>query len=317
MKKTASLIVAAFFSASGLLSAAPDENKVLSEAGLSIQQIEVPRPAPAVPEAKYNQQNTALRKIKLNEANPGANNTLVAMLVRHTNLASALRELNSAGFKAKSLRGLIEVDVTGDDAADRAIGLAKYSFVGEVRVGKAVYDSIFTVRSKSTYAVKIGTIKGGMNHTPVELTFNKLEWTIKGAANYAPVDVKIDHEAKTVTGGVNHSPVSLKFDWSTEEITVDGAANYSPVKYTVNWKAGLLEGYANHSPLRLQFDMQEGTAEANTVTVTGYVNHAPVSLTYDKISGRLDGAMNLKPVGVTLVNCDLYDFLTYFFIFVK
>lgn len=319
MKKAVSLIVAAFVSASGLLSAAAiNEIKSFSGAGLSIQAIEAPQPAvPALPETRNNQQNMALKKIRLNEAAPGLNDTLVARLMRQTNANKALSELNAAGFKASLGGGFLMVDVTGIDAADAALGLAKYYYVVEVRVGKAVYDALFAVKSKSTYAVRIGTIKGGMNYAPVDLTFNKIDWTIKGGINYAPVDVRIDHEAKTVTGGVNHSPVDLKFAWSLEEVTVEGGANHSPVRYTVNWKNGVLEGYTNHSPLKLEFDMQEGIAGAAVVKVTGYVNHAPVSLTYDKISGRLEGGMNLKPVGIDLVNCDLYDFLTYFFIFVK
>lgn len=319
MKKAVSLIAAAFFSVSGLLSAAANEdNKVLSSAGLSIRQIEVPLPAaPVASETKYNQQNLALGKIKLNEGSPDMNDTLVARLIRHKDTAEALTELREAGFKVRQDRATIMVDVAGDDAADRAIGLAKYWYVIDVKVGKAVYDKIFTVRSKSAYAVKMGTIKGGMNYTPVDLTFNKLDWTIKGGINYTPVEIRIDHEAKTITGGANYSPVDLKFAWSPEEITVEGGANHSPVKYTVNWENGLLEGYMNHSPLKLEFDMQEGVADATIVRVTGYVNHAPVDLTYNKVNGHIGGAMNLKPVGVDLVNCDLYDFLTYFFIFVK
>ncbi|MBI4801663.1 MAG: hypothetical protein HY796_03970 [Elusimicrobia bacterium] len=324
MKKTVPLMVVTLFSASSMISASGlKENKVISDAGFSTLAIEVPLPGvPAAPETKNNQQNTALRKIKLNEAQPDMNDTLTARLVRHTNINKVVRELNADGFKARACRNnnggcMIMVDVTGVDAADSALGLAKYYYVAEVLVGQKVYDRLFNVKAKSSYAVKIGAIKGGANHSPVDIAINKIDWTVKGGANHSPVDIKIDHEAKTITGGANHSPVNLKFAWSTEDITVEGGANHSPVKYTVDWKNGLLEGYMNHAPLKLKFDMQEGVADAVIVRVAGYVNHAPVDLTYNKINGHIGGGMNRSPVNLTLTNCDLYDFLTYFFIFAK
>jgi hypothetical protein len=170
---------------------------------------------------------------------------------------------------------------------------------------------------KVPYAVKIGTVKGGMNNSPVEITIDKTAWTIKGGMNHSPVDIKIDHAVGTITGGANLSPVDLKFAWSPEGTTVRGGANSSPVDYTVNWKNGGLEGYSNHSPLKLAFDMREGAADAALVRVTGYAAHAPVDLMYNKATGRLSGAMGHSPVDVNLVNCDLYDFLNYFFLFLK
>ncbi|MDO8805698.1 MAG: hypothetical protein Q7R35_14860 [Elusimicrobiota bacterium] len=171
--------------------------------------------------------------------------------------------------------------------------------------------------NKSSFAVKLGTITGTMNRSIVDLKINKLAWTITGAMNYSPIDVKINHDDKTITGGANHSPIALTFAWSTEEVSVDGGANHSPVKYTVNWKNGLLEGYSNHAPLRLEFDMSEGLADATIVTVKGYANRAPVELTYNKVNGHIGGYMDRSPVDVNLVNCDLYDFLQYFFLFMR
>jgi len=111
--------------------------------------------------------------------------------------------------------------------------------------------------------------------------------------------------------------VDLKFDWSTEEVSVYGGANHSPVKYTVNWKGGLLQGYANNSPVKLEFNMGEGYADQTIVTIKGYANHAPVELTYNKVNGHIGGGMNYSPVDLNLVNCDLYDFLQYFFLFLN
>ena len=265
-----------------------------------------------------------LRKITVNEAQPDMETTLVGMINHGEDIGKVVKELNEAGFKASAFQDnsggyMVMADVTGLNAADYAIGLARYYYVTEVQVGQKTYNQLFDLRSasKSTYAVKIGTIKGGMNYSPVDVTINKLAWTITGGINQSPVDIKIDHAAKTITGGANHSPVDLTFVWSQEEITVEGGANVSPVKYTVNWKNGLLEGYASHSPVKLEFDMQEGVVDATIVKITGYAGHAPVDLTYNKVNGHIGGGMNHSPVDINLVNCDLYDFLNYFFLFVK
>ncbi len=268
--------------------------------------------------------NAAKRKIKVNQAQSDMNDTLIGLIQHGQDIDKVVKELTEGGFKVTSYQDnhggyMVMADVTGLDAADYAIGLARYYYVTEVQVGQKVYNQLFDLRSlsKSAYAVKIGTIKGGMNYSPVDVTINKVAWTITGGINQSPVDIKIDHAAKTITGGANHSPVDLTFVWSREEITVQGGANVSPVKYTVNWKNGLLEGYASHSPIRLEFDMQEGVVDATIVKVTGYAGHAPVDLTYNKVNGHIGGGMNHSPVDINLVNCDLYDFLNYFFLFIK
>ncbi|HAH05507.1 MAG TPA: hypothetical protein DCM05_03120 [Elusimicrobia bacterium] len=157
---------------------------------------------------------------------------------------------------------------------------------------------------------RIGTVQGGMNGFPVDLSFDKRQWTIQGAMNGHPVDVIINHENRMIVGGANGSPVDLRFEWAPERILTTGGANQSPVKLEVVWAQGVLEGFANHSPVRLEFDIEAGT-------VKGTANHAPVGLGYDKVSGELKGAMNHAPVRVTLVNLDLFDFIQYFFLFLK
>lgn len=306
-------IAAALISVS-LLPASAGEIKALSEAGLNLPSIEVP-----APEAPRSNQWLTLRKIQVNSAAPGMNDTLVGIVQPGQDMYAAVRELYMAGFKVTPYQDgdRLYVDVKGQDAADMAVGLARYYYITEVRVGQKVYDQLFGARNKSTYAVKQGTIKGGMNHSPVDIRINKAEWTIKGGMNHSPVDVRINHEEKTITGGANLSPVSLKFDWSTEEVKVYGGANQSPVNYTVNWKKGLLEGYASASPVKLEFDLGQGYADQTTVSIKGYAGHAPVDLVYNKVNGHIGGGMNHSPVDVYLVNCDLYDFLQYFFLFMK
>jgi hypothetical protein len=314
-------IAAAFFSLFGTLSVSAADSQVLAKAGMALPEVSVP-----VPKAPRNNQWLTLRKIKVNQAQPDMNNTLVGLIDHSANIDTVVKELNDNGFKASPYQDnhggyMVMVDVSDLSAPDYAVGLARYYYVNEVQVGQKVYDKLFGLNNdrsaRSTFAVKMGTIKGGMNGSPVDVKFNKLNWTITGGLNHSPVDIKIDNDAKTITGGANGSPVDLKFDWSTEQVTVTGGANHSPVYYTVNWKNGLLEGYANNAPLRMEFNMDEGNADATIVKVTGYAGNAPVDLTYNKVNGHIGGGMDYSLVDVNLVNCDLYDFLQYAFLFIK
>ncbi len=277
--------------------------------------------APAAPaEAKANTLPQALRKIRVNAADDTMNDALVGLLRPGLDIDWVLRDLASMGFKAKALTNasggyFVVADVKGPDASDYAMGLARIYYVTEVRVGRAVYEEIFGSGGKSTYAVKQGAVKGAMNGSPVEIRINKLDWTITGGMNHSPVDLAIDHEARTIKGGANLSPVDLRFEWSKERVLVEGGANRSPVSYVADWEKGELAGHLNNAPLKVSFDMKEGQAGERVVDLAGYAGRAPVSLSYDKVSGRLTGAMNRAPVDVTLVNCDLYDFLSYFFLF--
>ncbi|OGR45298.1 MAG: hypothetical protein A2X35_03370 [Elusimicrobia bacterium GWA2_61_42] len=317
MNKITHLAAAAVLSLSGAVLAGAADNLALSGAGLSLSGIETPSP-----EAPKANQWMTLRKITVNEAQPDMNDTLIGLIRHGENIDKVVKELNEGGFKAKALQDnsggyMVMVDVTGLDAADYAIGLARYYYVEEVKVGRKVHNQLFGLQNKSTYAVKMGTIKGGMNHSQADLKINKLDWTITGGLNNSPVNMSVNHAEKTITGGANLSPVNLKFDWSKEEVTVYGGANLSPVRYTVNWKNGLLQGSSNNSPVKLEFNMSEGLADATIVTVKGYANHAPVELVYNKVNGHIGGYMNYSPVDASLVNCDLYDFLQYFFLFLK
>ncbi|MEF3279476.1 MAG: hypothetical protein K6357_00700 [Elusimicrobiota bacterium] len=285
-------------------------------------------PHPNAVSDKYNQQNIALRKIKVNKVQPDMDNTIILKLDKG-DIDFMVKDLNKDGFNAKAYIDnlgfyFISVDFTGKDIpyiADAAVGLGKYYYVNEVLVSKKVYDEIFVLKNKTnfskSYATRIGTITGGMNHSPVDITINKIAWTIKGGINLSPVDITIDHQSKTIKGGVNHSPVDLKFEWSDEEVIIEGGANLSPVRYKVNWKKGILEGYSNNSPIKVEFDMKEGVAGENIIEIKGYANYSPVELKFDKISGKLTGGMNYSPVDIKLVNCDLYDFLQYFFLFLN
>ncbi len=157
-------------------------------------------------------------------------------------------------------------------------------------------------------AARAATIQGGMNHSPVDLTFDRAAGTIKGGINLSPADVKI--EADKITGGANLSPIDLTFSFGADQSSIEGGANQSPVKYDIDWQNGTLDGYANHSPLHLDFDLQAGTAK-------GYANHSPIELKFDAASGKLTGGMNFSPVDVALVDFGLRDFLNYFFLFLN
>lgn len=314
MKKLSYLAIL-LISASSLLPAAAAENGVLASAGLNLPPAQAP-----LPEKPRSTQWLTLRKIHVNQAAPDMDSTLVGLVQHGTDIDTVVSELTQGGFKVRAAQDnnggyMVMADVTGLNAADCAVGLARYYYITDVLVGQQVYNQLFGATSRSAHPVRIGTVRGGMNGGPVDVTINKLEWTITGGMNGSPVQVAIDNDARTITGGANGSPVQLNFEWSPERVLVQGGANHSPVKYLVDWQSGELDGYMDNSPVKLSFNMDEGNAEATTVRVTGYVNHAPVDLTYDKVSGRITGGMDGAPVDVTLVNCDLYDFLQYFFLF--
>lgn len=269
--------------------------------------------------SKYNQQNIALGKIKVNELHPDMDNSAV-LIPEKGDINFYISDLTKAGFIASAYQDnngdyFIIIDLTGKNAASEAVGLAKYYYVKEVRVGKKTYKELFP--DKSSYAVKMGTLKGLMNYAPANITFDKLNWLIRGDLNLGSVWLEINHENKTINGSINQIPAALKFDWSVEEITVMGSANHWPVNYTVNWKKGVLKGYSNNAPILINFDMKESQAGENNVKLAGYANNAPVELSFDKVSGDLKGYMNNAPVEVKLQNCDLYDFIQYIFVFLN
>lgn len=89
-----------------------------------------------------------LRKIKMNAAMPDMNDALVGLVDHGQNIDKVVKELNDNGFRAASFQDnadgyLVIVDVTGMDAADYAIGLARYFYITEVKVGQKVFSQIF------------------------------------------------------------------------------------------------------------------------------------------------------------------------------
>lgn len=276
-------------------------------------------PSFLVENGKYNQQNMALAKIKVNEVQPDMDNAAI-LILQKGDINFYVSDLQKDGFKVSAYQDnsgyyFIIADLTGKNAASEALGLAKYYYVKEVRVGRKAYDELFSV--KSSYAVRIGTIKGLMNYAPADITIDKVNWVIRGNLNLGFVWLEINHNEKTIKGAVNQINADLKFDWSTEEVSVKGLANRGPVNYNVNWKKGLLKGYSNNAPVEINFDMKESQAGENIVKLAGYANNSPVELSFDKISGELKGYMNNAPVEVKLQNCDLYDFLQYIFVFLN
>lgn len=97
---------------------------------------------------RNNQQNMALAKIKVNPHQPDMNDALIATLQPGLDVYAVVRELYQAGFKAQAYGDnhgyyYIAVDVAGADAADSALGLAKYYYVTQVFVGQKVFDALF------------------------------------------------------------------------------------------------------------------------------------------------------------------------------
>jgi hypothetical protein len=141
-----SLIAIILIAASGLLRVSAGESKILAEAGLNLPAIEVP-----APETPKSNQWLTLRKIQVNTVNPGLNDTLVGIVQPGQDMYAAVRELYAAGFKVTPFQDgrRIYVDVKGRDAADLAVGLARYYYITDVMVGQKVYDQLFGLGSKS------------------------------------------------------------------------------------------------------------------------------------------------------------------------
>ena len=163
--------------------------------------------------------------------------------------------------------------------------------------------------------LKPGTMAGRVNNARAVLTINKTDRTIKGGVNSDPVDIVTDHQNARITGSIGVNPVNLAYAWRQDGFFMEGWANASPVRLMADWKGGILTGYAGKDPLRLEFGIKEGQMEGNIVILTGYTGNFPTALSFDGISGRLTGVMNGYPVEIALANCDLYDFLTYLFLF--
>jgi len=116
-----SFIAAAMFSVSAISPAVAGDSLVLEKAGFSLSGMELP-----VPPAPKNNQWSTLKKIKVNEAQPDMEKNLVGMIRHGENIDKVVKELNGNGFKAAALQDnlggyMVMVDVTGQDAADRAV----------------------------------------------------------------------------------------------------------------------------------------------------------------------------------------------------
>ena len=140
--KNLSYIIAALIALSALPSSASD-NSVLGKAGMQLPSIEIP-----VPSTPRNNNWMTLRKITVNEAQPDMNDTLVGIVQNGQNIDKVVKELNDNGFKASPFQNnhggyMVMVDVTGQNAADLAVGLARYFYITEVQVGQDVHNQLF------------------------------------------------------------------------------------------------------------------------------------------------------------------------------
>ena len=136
------LIIAAVMTVSAAQASAA--SAVLTDAGLSTADVKIP--SPQAPKSNFWM---TLRKVSLNEAQPDMENTLVG-IVRGADIDKAVKELNDNGFKASAFQDnnggyMVMVDVTGLNAADYAVGLARYYYITEVKVSRKVYNQLFSV----------------------------------------------------------------------------------------------------------------------------------------------------------------------------
>lgn len=172
-------------------------------------------------------------------------------------------------------------------------------------------------KSDKSYATRIGTIKGLIGKQQSDITINKIAWTIRGNVSGRAVDIKIDNDNMIISGSIDKDVINIKFNWSVETIYMKGNVGFLPLEYNIAWKDGKLTGKYNGFPVKFNFDMKEAIAGENTVNINGVANDNEVNLTFNKISGELSGTMGNEPVNLKLVNCDLYDFIEYFFVFIR
>ena len=141
--KNISYIVAALMTVSMAIPSSATEASVLDKAGMQLPSIEIP-----VPSTPKNNNWMTLRKITVNTAQPDMDDTLVGLVQHGQNIDKVVKELNDNGFKASASQDnaggyLVMVDVTGLNAADCAIGLARYYYINEVQVGQNVHNQLF------------------------------------------------------------------------------------------------------------------------------------------------------------------------------
>lgn len=293
---------------------------LFSENLLKINKNEVSKNIP-VPHIKYNQQNTALQKIKLDENNK--NDSMVYVMVETKyDINYVLKDLKSYKFNLKSYKiegnfykiGIEFKNTSIFNIADNSVGLAKIYYVNKVLVSKDVYNDLFSLKNKRfPYATRIGKINGEINGNPLNLTYNKILWTVEGKIGEKAVEISINHDNKNISGKIGDRKVNLNFKWSPEKVNIFSKDNST--NYTAIWKKGILEGKIDGKDIHLKFDMKEDVAGEHIVFVKGKYNTNIVNIKFDKISGELTGTFNSGNINLKLINCDLYDFLQYIFIF--
>ncbi|MDA8130622.1 MAG: hypothetical protein M0011_03850 [Elusimicrobia bacterium] len=94
-----------------------------------------------------NQQNMALRKIKTGDMADDKIKVVISWDIDDNQFIDIVfADLTKAGYKFKTVHGTLPwtviVDAAGMDAADTALGLAKYYYVTDVVVAKPVYDAL-------------------------------------------------------------------------------------------------------------------------------------------------------------------------------
>jgi len=223
--KNLSYIVAALMAVSSIPAAAA-QNSVLDQAGMQLPSLEIP-----VPATPRNNNWLTLRKIKVNEAQPDMNDTLVGLVENGQNIDKVVKELNDNGFKASPFQSnhggyMVMVDVTGQNAADLAVGLARYYYITEVQVGQAVHNQLFGLNN-----TKSAGRKPNQWLTLRKITVNEaqpdMENTLVGLVDHS---ANIDTVVKELTeGGFKAEPVQDNLGGYMVMVDVTGlnAADYA------------------------------------------------------------------------------------------
>jgi hypothetical protein len=141
--KNGSTIAVVLFSACGMASAAVlEQSEVLAGAGIAPAAIELRSPA-----APQKVLISLSPKIKVNEAQFNAADTVVLTIGRQGDVARALKFLESAGYKVKAGANeaggrQVIAEIRDTEARAKALDLAGYDFVSEVLLNQAAYSAL-------------------------------------------------------------------------------------------------------------------------------------------------------------------------------
>ncbi len=156
-----------------------------------------------------------------------------------------------------------------------------------------------------------GIVKGLINYTPIDITFDFNRKLIRGYVNLNFVWLEINNE-ENVKGVLNKKDFNVKIEGNEEKFFLKGICNGSKIEYVIDWNEKNIKGVYNGFPIDIVF-----RDNVNFIQISGYVDNNIVDLNYNKYKNEILGMMNNSPVEIKIENYKIQDFLKYFFILLK